>query len=347
VQSNPAVRQTTPDIRHLAERVSHALRFEHADAIAGLEGAGEAGRLEDVYHSAEVLLTALELDDPEIAIGYAGWLARVLASRGIQPAQLRCVLVLVPEAAAAWLCADRVERLRSIAAAAARHLGETSPHATAQEAAPDAGDAPTWAMTQALLEGNRRRAGELMTRAMDAGQTYGDAALAVVQPAMYTIGRLWEHNQVSVAQEHLATGIAQTVLAKAFLMATFAPEIGRRAVFACVPGNQHGLGLRIVADCFEIAGWEAQYLGADVPEAALLDQIRAWQPDLVGLSISMAAQIPAAQATIGAIRRAFGDAAPRILVGGLAANQLADAAAVLGGDGWHSDGRAALECAVA
>lgn len=312
--------------------------MRYAGAVAHPGSAGKGRRLDEVGRAGELLLDILEFDDQEIASDYVGRLSRVLGSRGLQAEQLRRTPVLVP-----GLRDNEVRRLRSVTDAALAQLDQASALGGSKDVAPEPGETPAVAMARALLDGDRQRASELIAQAMDAGQSYGEAAVSVVQPAMYSIGCLWEQNLVTVAQEHLATGVARTALTQAFVMAAFAPEIERRVLLACVPGNRHSLGLRIVSDCFEIAGWQARFLGADVPDTTLLTQIRTWQPDLVGLSIAQVDQIATARTTIATVRSEFGHTGPRILVGGLATDRLGDAQTDLGADAWCRDALSAPE----
>jgi methanogenic corrinoid protein MtbC1 len=114
----------------------------------------------------------------------------------------------------------------------------------------------------------------------------------VVCPAMYELGRLWEEGVITVADEHLATGLTHRVLAalrspelfeQAFQMRSGKP----RAILAAVQGEQHALGLRMAADLLEDSGYQVAYLGADVPTEALLQAVRTLSPDLLGLSATM------------------------------------------------------------
>jgi methanogenic corrinoid protein MtbC1 len=113
----------------------------------------------------------------------------------------------------------------------------------------------------------------------------------VIQPALYNIGQKWQDNQVTVAQEHLATAISQSVMTYGLLKSEVPPANGRRTVLACVEGNQHAVGLQMVADAFQLAGWDVHYLGANVPTGALLQHVVNCRPDLLGLSVSFAQQL--------------------------------------------------------
>lgn len=106
---------------------------------------------------------------------------------------------------------------------------------------------------------------------------------------------------------------------------------------------QHGLGLQIVADRFEKAGWNVRHLGEDVPVDALVDHVDPWRPDVLCLSISMPQQISAGHRTIQRTRERMGDRAPCILVGGRVLNQFPHLHKVLDADGWAPDSRRAVE----
>lgn len=114
----------------------------------------------------------------------------------------------------------------------------------------------------------------------------------VIAPAMHELGRLWEKGAITIADEHLATALTHRVLG-ALRPPTFADqdfeEDSRkpRAMLATVQGDQHSLGLRMVADLLEDAGYQTIYLGADVPTAALLRAIETLAPDLLALSATM------------------------------------------------------------
>ena len=99
-------------------------------------------------------------------------------------------------------------------------------------------------------------------------------------PSLYRIGEKWQANKVSVAQEHIASAIVQLAMTAGLLRSQPPPMVGKRVLLACVAANNHAIGLRMVSDAFQLAGWEVQYLGADVPTSALVGQVVEWKPDL-------------------------------------------------------------------
>jgi MerR family transcriptional regulator, light-induced transcriptional regulator len=114
----------------------------------------------------------------------------------------------------------------------------------------------------------------------------------VIAPAMHELGRLWETGAITVADEHLATGITHRVLAALrppeLFEQSFEPGSEKPCVLlAAVEGEHHALGLRMAADLLEDRGYQIAYLGADVPTEALLQSIRTLSPAAVGLSATM------------------------------------------------------------
>src|SRR5207302_9044196 len=108
--------------------------------------------------------------------------------------------------------------------------------------------------------------------------------LEVIQAAQHEIGRLWQEKRLTVAQEHIATDISRWAVAQLQPHLPSQPSNGKRVVVACVEGELHDLGARMVADFLEMAGFDVNYLGANVPAESLAELVRERRPDLLALS---------------------------------------------------------------
>jgi methanogenic corrinoid protein MtbC1 len=172
---------------------------------------------------------------------------------------------------------------------------------------------------------------------------YLTVATRLVQPAMYRIGQLWERNELSVAEEHLASAIARSLLTHLMVDAPTVQRAGRNAVFACVEGNNHDLGLQVVADAFALDGWAVHHLGANTPSEALLRYINVHRPELLGLSACLVQQLPAMRRVVQQVRQEMGSDCPKVLVGGLATNQMHQVWRWLGADVWSPDASTVLD----
>lgn len=184
------------------------------------------------------------------------------------------------------------------------------------EASEEALDALAKRYLAAQLAGDRREAVRVVVDdGLRRGIAVPDLHLGVIEAAQREVGRLWQENRISVADEHLATSISQLVLSVLYEHLPRQASIGRQAVVACVEGELHDMGGRIGADFLEMAGFDVRFLGANVPTDALVRAVTERDVDLVGLSATMSYHVPALERAIEAVRAARGPTFP-ILVGG-------------------------------
>ena len=297
---------------------------------------------EDLAFHLEFLRPVLEFGLLQPMLDYLCWLKDVLSARGIPTEHLSQSLD--------WLAEFFVEHMETSNGAivvetllAARtsfqKISDSSlMPLTSHEPWPE-----TMEFEAALLSGNRRQAHAVLRRCIAQRRSLIDFELHVIQSALYNIGQKWQTNQVSVAQEHMATAIAQSVMTVALQNAHPPVSIDQRVLLACVEGNNHSLGLQMVADAFLIAGWEVQFLGADVPTTSLIRQTAEWKPDLIGLSVSFPQQVRVAKAVIVQLDEHFGRSRPAVIIGGLAFNRFRRFSGLVGADAFGVDSRAAVE----
>jgi diguanylate cyclase (GGDEF)-like protein len=167
----------------------------------------------------------------------------------------------------------------------------------------------------ALRAADAHSAERVIEEALEQGMSAVEVQTDLIRPAMAWIGELWETSAISVADEHLATAVSQRMLMRLLEpLQTAAPRSRNRVLLAAVEGQHHVLGLRMVADVLEGAGFDVLYLGADVPTGALVEFIRQHEPAIVGLSLSFGGASGKLVETIAAIHDA--QAETRILLGG-------------------------------
>ena len=135
-----------------------------------------------------------------------------------------------------------------------------------------------------LLHGDRNQAGRLILNKAEDGMHVKDIYLHVFQPTQYEIGRLWQTNRIGVAQEHFCTAAAQTIMSQLYPFVFSAHKTGRRLAAACVGGELHEIGARMLADFFEMDGWDTYYLGANTPSDAVVRTILDRETHLLCLS---------------------------------------------------------------
>ncbi len=194
----------------------------------------------------------------------------------------------------------------------------------------------------AVLEGRRREACALVTKAVDGGLPVKDAYLHVVVPAVREIGRMWHVGEVTVAEEHFASDTAQALIAQLQERADIAPPIGRTLLAASVAGNRHDMGTRILANLFEMEGWRVVCLGGDMPGADVAQAVIDFEADLLLLSATLHTHLRAVERTVQIVRQRRDERAVRVLVGGLAFDQSPHLAKQYGADAYAGSAEEAL-----
>jgi methanogenic corrinoid protein MtbC1 len=167
----------------------------------------------------------------------------------------------------------------------------------------------------------------------------------VFAPVMHHIGRLWSDNRVTVAQEYVVATASQAHMARLYPRICAEAPRGPLLVAACVEGDLHEIGLRMVADLFQLDGWDVRFLGGDTPAtvvAAFVDHVDA---DVVAISAMLATHVPQVVAQVALLRSGAGAARRRILVGGYPFKVDRTLWRRIGADGCGDDAPAALALA--
>jgi DNA-binding transcriptional MerR regulator/methylmalonyl-CoA mutase cobalamin-binding subunit len=110
-----------------------------------------------------------------------------------------------------------------------------------------------------------------------------DSMLAdVVIPYLHELGERWESGEISVAQEHFVSAVLRGRLFG--LGRGWGRGFGPRALLACLPGEQHDLGLISFGLALRARGFRIAYLGADTPIESVVSAADAVDPEFVVLS---------------------------------------------------------------
>jgi methanogenic corrinoid protein MtbC1 len=193
-----------------------------------------------------------------------------------------------------------------------------------------------------LLHGDNRGCLKLVEQSILTVDDLKHFYLYVVWPAMCKIGQLWESNQISVAEEHLATAIVGRVMAALYpRFARFTVTRGK-AVVSAGPNEFHEIGARMVADFMELDGWDVTYLGANTPAGQILDILKRVKPFTVALSVATVFNLDSARQVIQMINedRETGDI--KVMVGGRAFKGMSQLWRDIGADGFAADADSAV-----
>jgi methanogenic corrinoid protein MtbC1 len=347
VLSNPQRLALATKLSHLRQPVAEAVTEQffqrHPDWGDRYGPRGRERGIEDARYHLDFLGGALTAGEPQAFADYVRWARRVLAARGLESRFLRENLEQIAGALAARLDSDSRAAIEELMEAGLAACDEPAGGAPADEAEEGALAAERRLYLQAVLRGQREAAMGIVSASLKAGHPVLDLYLKILQPVQYEIGRLWECNAISVAEEHMATAITQSVMARLYPLVPQERQSCRgRMVLTGVEGEMHQVGANMVADVVEIHGWEVRFLGTNLPQEGILRVVEEQRPDVVGVSATMLFNLTRVRSLIEAVH-ALPIPRPRVLVGGAAFRTAAGAWKEVGADACALDLEQAIE----
>lgn len=301
------------------DALAEAVTARHYERRPDLEARyGPAGRVkcrQDAAFHLSYLAEAVAVGSPALFADYVAWAKVMLAARGIPAHDLAVNLEVLLDTLRQDL-PDRLGELAGefVAAGLARlpRLPDTLPPLL--DGGEPLGDLARGYLA-ALLAGERHVASRLVLDAVERGADVRDVYVHVFQRCQREIGRLWQMNQVSVAQEHYATAATQLIMSQLYPQVFAAEKRDRTLVATCVTGDLHEIGVRMVCDFFEMAGWHTFYLGANAPAASVVQTLVDRRADVLAVSATLTSHVGAVAALTAAVRAAVGERV-KVLVGG-------------------------------
>ena len=136
----------------------------------------------------------------------------------------------------------------------------------------------------------------------------------IFKPVMYKIGEDWENGTISIATEHVASNIAQTLVKN--IREQVNKSTNKKKILICVPaGEEHHLGCDVLETYFSLKGFKVYNMGTSIPTESILNFIDNNKPDVIILSITIKDNLLAGQRLVKKINKEYDIP---IFVGGLA-----------------------------
>jgi methanogenic corrinoid protein MtbC1 len=347
-------RQASQMLRHqqdrLAERIVARQYALQPDRWESLGNVGREKSVRDVGYHLSYLAEAVAARDPLLLEDYIDWVQVLFDGLGFSGDVLQMTLGCAAEvlreelepgpAALPLAYLDRAkERLLRGPTPTTSFLSADAPPAK-RELMPVAEQ-----YLDALLSAERGTASRLILSAVDEGVSVKDVYLYVFQPVQREIGRLWQTNQISVAQEHYCTAATQMIMSQLYPRIFGGQRRDRRLVATCVSGELHELGVRMIADFFELEGWDTYYLGANTPTPSIAQAVVEQQADVLAISATITFHVAQVQDVIEHVRASGAGQHVRIIVGGYPFNVSSTLWQTVDADGYARDAQEAVAVA--
>jgi methanogenic corrinoid protein MtbC1 len=145
------------------------------------------------------------------------------------------------------------------------------------------------------------------------GASQKDVYLGYIGAAASELGKRWDEDLLTFFDVTTATGHLYALMRALRVEKEHgspAGDVRKRALFATVPGEDHGIGITVAADLFRSAGWEID-LRIGMGHQGLMDHIERTKPKVVGLSLSTESRLAELLRLVLAMRIAL----PGALVG--------------------------------
>jgi methanogenic corrinoid protein MtbC1 len=188
-----------------------------------------------------------------------------------------------------------------------------------------------------LLEGNSKAARELVIKCYENGGSIGVIYFDIFEKALKEIGSLWESGKIDVWQEHFISEVTLDVMREVKAREKRKKHKLHSVIGVTAGPEQHNIGLKMILDMLEVEGWNTVYLGSNVPVGSLIKAIDTEKPNLVAISVTMEYHMESARFMIQAIKEAFKENSPKILIGGSAFKNNHEAWKATGADKFSSN----------
>ena len=144
--------------------------------------------------------------------------------------------------------------------------------------------------------------------------------LGLCRAAMDIVGRRFEAGEYFLPELVLAGEMLDTIgaIAKPLILQQGGAAAAKhgRVLIGTVAGDLHDIGKNIVTFMLDINGFEVKDIGIDVPVQTFIDEIKAFQPQVVGLSGFLTLAFDSMKETIDAFDGAGLRGAFKVMIGG-------------------------------
>lgn len=171
-----------------------------------------------------------------------------------------------------------------------------------------------------LVDGEKEKCTQIVQSLLNDGYDLKDIYNELFKKSLYRIGKLWDHDKMSIPEEHMATQIVESLISR------FAPvgnsNLDRKVVVTCIDKEFHEIGAKMVSNVFELEGWKSYYLGASVPTKEIIKFVKQIDPEVIALSWSLYLNLGRFLEVVDHLTKFF--PTKKILVGGQALEENSD-----------------------
>lgn len=168
----------------------------------------------------------------------------------------------------------------------------------------------------ALIAGREEEASNILINDFLHGQSLAEIFDKTIAKAMRVIGELWMRDELSVAQEHLATRATLNAVYKLRGAVPIAEPNGKLAMCCAIEGDFHELSTHLAQMIFESEGWEVLNFGANTPLFSFAEEALHHSPEVLCISATIITDIDRASRDYRDFQAKIGKLKIPIIIGG-------------------------------
>ncbi len=198
------------------------------------------------------------------------------------------------------------------------------------------------ALADAVINGDQNTALEITKAALEEGTAAKDVLDNGLIAGMDIVGALFKKNEIYIPEVLIAARamkMAMEVLEPELVKAGVEP-VGKLLI-GTVQGDLHDIGKNLVAMMLKGAGFQVIDLGVDVGPEKFVEQVKAANAQLIGISALLTTTMPGMEKTIKALKDT--GIPVKVMIGGAPVTQ--DYADKIGADGYAPDAASAVDLA--
>jgi len=200
------------------------------------------------------------------------------------------------------------------------------------------------ALADAVINGDQNTALEITKAALEEGTAAKDVLDNGLIAGMDIVGARFKKNEIYIPEVLIAARAMKTA------MEVLEPELVKAGVepvgkllIGTVQGDLHDIGKNLVSMMLKGAGFEVIDMGVDVGPEKFVEQVKAANVQLVGMSALLTTTMPGMEKTIKALKDA--GIPVKIMIGGAPVTVTQDYADKIGADGYAPDAASAVDLA--
>ncbi len=198
------------------------------------------------------------------------------------------------------------------------------------------------ALADAIIKGDQNAAVDITRAALDEGTSAESVLNDGLIAGMDVVGARFKKNEIYIPEVLIAAR------AMKMSMEILEPELAKAGVkpvgkflIGTVQGDLHDIGKNLVAMMLKGAGFEVVDLGVDVGPEKFVEQAKAANAQLIGMSALLTTTMPSMEKTLKALKDAGVSA--KVVIGGAPVTQ--GYADKIGADGYSPDAASAVDIA--